>query len=92
MFRRPRESARERARAGTQSHAFRSSGLKLLDARFRGQGETWDMAARRGLQRLTQGEVEALAAEGGVVAVLQRKDAVVEEPRGATPDDDVAMP
>jgi hypothetical protein len=28
------------AKAGTQSHALRSWGLKLLDARFRGQGES----------------------------------------------------
>jgi hypothetical protein len=33
------------AKAGTQSHALHPSGLKLLDARFRGQGETGDMAS-----------------------------------------------
>jgi hypothetical protein len=37
------------AKAGTQSHALRSSGLKLLDARFRGQGEAREMASARDL-------------------------------------------
>jgi hypothetical protein len=33
------------ANAGTQSHALHLSGLNLLDARFRGQGETGDVAS-----------------------------------------------
>jgi hypothetical protein len=35
------------AKAGTQSYALRSSALKLLDARFRGQSETSEMASLR---------------------------------------------
>jgi hypothetical protein len=34
------------AKAGTQGHTLRSSRLRLLDARFRGQGETLNPASR----------------------------------------------
>jgi putative endonuclease len=35
------------AKAGNQRQALHSSGLRLLDARFRGQGENWEMASVR---------------------------------------------
>ena len=47
--------------------------------------------ARRALQGLPEGEVEALPAELRMMTVRERYHTVVDEPGGAAPHDDIAV-
>src|SRR5579859_7616685 len=43
------------------------------------------------LARLAEGQVDTLAAEQRVLAIGEWRDTMEDQPRGSTPDDDVAM-